>query len=281
MKSPAFQFYADDFLAGTFDMSTQEVGAYVRLLCHQWNRGSIPVEPEKQQRLAGGSVSADVLAKFELCDDGQLRNTRLERERQKQSDFRAKQAEKGRKSGESRRSTSGTTVEPRLNHGLTVVEPTHEPETNSPVSSLLSPISNKQTIGVGFPTLEEVKAFGSMRGVKPEDAEAFWHHFESSGWIDKNGHAVIKWQSKLMTWKVQAAATNGFSRNGAKPLNGTTEAIIRQQELQEVQRKIFAIKDRDPHMDFNPAERARLKELRVREKELKRQLGYKMEALEA
>ena len=53
-KAPAFQFYADDFLAGTLEMSQEEVGQFIRLLCHQWNRGSIPVETEKQQRLSLG-----------------------------------------------------------------------------------------------------------------------------------------------------------------------------------------------------------------------------------
>ena len=46
-KAPAFMFYADDFLAGTLEMSQEEVGQYIRLLCHQWNRGSIPVETER------------------------------------------------------------------------------------------------------------------------------------------------------------------------------------------------------------------------------------------
>ena len=73
-KAPAFQFYADDFLAGTLEMSQEEVGQFIRLLCHQWNRGSIPVETEKQQRLTGGCVSVDVLVKFRLCEDGLLRN---------------------------------------------------------------------------------------------------------------------------------------------------------------------------------------------------------------
>lgn len=130
-KAPAFQFYADDFLAGTLDMSQEEVGAYIRLLCYQWNRGSIPVETEKQQRLAGGCVSVDVLAKFRLLPDGRLVNERLEEERNKQAEYRAKQSEKGRKSAESR--------QPRFNHGSnsgsTTVEIRLQPESNSPSPS--------------------------------------------------------------------------------------------------------------------------------------------------
>ena len=135
MKPPAFRFYADDFLAGTLDLSQADVGAYVRLLCHQWNRGSIPVEPEKQHRLAGGSVSVDVLAKFRVWEDGMLRNDRLESERAQQDQFRAIQSEKGKKSGISRK--EGTGVQPGFNRGSTEPptedEPNHQPKTNPPL----------------------------------------------------------------------------------------------------------------------------------------------------
>lgn len=136
-KAPAFQFYVDDFLAGTLELSQADVGAYIRLLCFQWNRGSIPVETEKQQRLAGGSVSVDVLAKFRLQPDGRLVNERMERERQKQIAYREMQAKKGIASGKARRK------EPETNSGSTTVEPTHEPniqpEGNSPSPSPVIP----------------------------------------------------------------------------------------------------------------------------------------------
>lgn len=132
-KAPAFQFYVDDFLAGTLELSQADVGAYIRLLCFQWNRGSIPVETEKQQRLAGGSVSVDVLAKFRLQPDGRLVNERMEKEREKQIAYRELQAKKGIASGKARRKEPGT------NSGSTTVQPSHEPDTqpkgNSPSPS--------------------------------------------------------------------------------------------------------------------------------------------------
>ncbi len=113
MKAPAFQFYADDFLAGTIDMSPAEVGAYIRLLCYQWSNGSIPADLKKLRRIAGGPVSPEVLAKFVPVGDGRLANKRLELERQKQAEFREKQRQKGIQSGAARRAGA----EPRLNHG--------------------------------------------------------------------------------------------------------------------------------------------------------------------
>ena len=84
-KAPAFQFYADDFLAGTADMSAEEVGGYIRLLCHQWSKGGIPSDEDRSARIAGlmGSPSIRyVLAKFTLCDGDMLKNVRLEQIRQ-------------------------------------------------------------------------------------------------------------------------------------------------------------------------------------------------------
>jgi hypothetical protein len=112
-------------------MSQEEVGQYIRLLCHQWNRGSIPVETEKQQRLTGGCVSADVLVKFRLCEDGLLRNERLETVRSEKDRYLQQQSQKGRKSAELRKLAS-TVVQPESNSGSTTVEIRLQPKVNSP-----------------------------------------------------------------------------------------------------------------------------------------------------
>jgi uncharacterized protein YdaU (DUF1376 family) len=137
-KAPAFQLYTDDFLAGTLDMSQAEVGQLIRLLCHQWNRGSIPVETEKQERLAGGCVSVDVLAKFDECEDGLLRNIRLESVRTEKGKFLQSQSVKGKLSAEKRR-LDALERQKQVNQNPTAVQPVlqpdHQPEFNSPSPS--------------------------------------------------------------------------------------------------------------------------------------------------
>ena len=92
-RSPWFSFFPDDFLGGTVDLSPAEVGAYIRLLCHQWARGSIPhAEPHKLARIAGCPVTADVLAKF----PGGI-NRRLEIVREGAELYREKNSNNGRK----------------------------------------------------------------------------------------------------------------------------------------------------------------------------------------
>ena len=124
MKPPAFQFYADDFLAGVADMTQAEVGAYILLLCAQWSRGAIPTDPERAALIAKGDVSAHVMAKF---PDGM--NPRMEQVRQKQADYRAKQADNGRK-GMAKRWHNGAYNEP-----ITSLQPKHNSPSPSPSPS--------------------------------------------------------------------------------------------------------------------------------------------------
>jgi uncharacterized protein YdaU (DUF1376 family) len=105
-KAPAFQFYADDFLAGTADMKAEEVGGFIRLLCHQWTKGGIPDDKDRAEMMAGliGSPSiCYVLAKFEKDPvDGLLKNKRLEIVRQEQQEFSKSRSTSGRKGAEIR-----------------------------------------------------------------------------------------------------------------------------------------------------------------------------------
>jgi uncharacterized protein YdaU (DUF1376 family) len=207
-KAPAFMFYADDFLAGTLEMSQEEVGQFIRLLCHQWNRGSIPVETEKQQRLTGGCVSVDVLAKFRLCEDGQLRNERLESVRSERDRFLQQQAEKGRKSAESRKLKTTTVqpdTQPESNSGSTAVQIRLQPEVNSPSPS---PSPNKeesiasepQRSRFAPPTIKEVEDRCLEIGLPTSEASKFVNYYESKGWIV--GRSKMKsWKASLAGWK--------------------------------------------------------------------------------
>jgi uncharacterized protein YdaU (DUF1376 family) len=90
MKPPAFQFYADDFVSGVMDMTRQDRGDYIMLLCWQWSKGFIPSDRARLSRIVGGDVSEDVLAKFQWDETGG-RNARMEKVRAEQDAYRAKQ----------------------------------------------------------------------------------------------------------------------------------------------------------------------------------------------
>jgi len=91
-RAPAFQFYADDFLAGTMTMTNEERGAYISLLCLQWSKGFV-TELDIQRMCHGMPTHCQGIcqSKFEAGDDGHYRNKRLEKERTKQKEKSEKQ----------------------------------------------------------------------------------------------------------------------------------------------------------------------------------------------
>lgn len=105
MASPAFQLYPADFLVGTADMTPEEVGVFIRLLCYQWSKEGLPDNDGKLAALAGchGNAIASVRHKFRMCEDGKLRNDRMEKVRSEQTEYRAKQAQNATKGWEKRR----------------------------------------------------------------------------------------------------------------------------------------------------------------------------------
>lgn len=101
-KAPAFQFYANDFMDSTRFMEANAVGLYVRCLCIQWTQGGLP----KDARTLSKGVGMDfeeferawpaIASKFEVCDDGLLRNRRLEAVRSRQEEISSKRSNAGK-----------------------------------------------------------------------------------------------------------------------------------------------------------------------------------------
>ncbi len=74
-KDPAFLFYASDFLTGVQDLTMEERGQYITLLCIQHQKGRLT---NKLIKLTVGTVNDDVLSKFSKDDKGHYYNERLE-----------------------------------------------------------------------------------------------------------------------------------------------------------------------------------------------------------
>jgi len=103
-KSPAFSFYASNFLASTLTFSLRERGAYITLLAWSWENGSIPNEAKARCKILGCTAREERLVwatlhdKFTL-EDGALKNPRLESERTKQEEYREKSIAYGKQGG--------------------------------------------------------------------------------------------------------------------------------------------------------------------------------------
>lgn len=131
----------------------------------------------------------------------------------------------------------------------------------------------------GHPSLEEVKAAASRSGMLERDAIAFWNHFESSGWIDKNRNPIIKWGPKMANWRASAAAAPlEANHRASESVSTASNVILWQTELKRVEQKISDIRANATRMamgiEFTEVEVFNLKSLRERVTELKGKLGF-------
>lgn len=90
-KDPAFLFYSSDFLSGIQDLTMEERGQYITLLCLQHQKGHLS---QKVILLAVGHAAADVMAKFRQDSAGLWYNIRLEEEIEKRKVHTDKQRER-------------------------------------------------------------------------------------------------------------------------------------------------------------------------------------------
>lgn len=147
MKSPAFQFYAAEWISDEHVsvMTLEEEGAYIRSLSYCWREGSIPADLDALSRLcknASRDVLTVVTARFTLHPtlSSRLIHPRLEAEREKQRAWRSKSAQGGKASAGKRKHPRHLTPE---QGGAQMVEPNgnrtvdqwYQPKVNSSSSS--------------------------------------------------------------------------------------------------------------------------------------------------
>lgn len=93
-KNPTFRFYSSDFLTGVADLTMEERGQYITLLCMQHQKGHLS---EKTIGICVGNASADVLAKFRQDSAGLWYNERLDQVLEENKAFSKAQSEKAKK----------------------------------------------------------------------------------------------------------------------------------------------------------------------------------------
>ena len=111
MRDPAVLFYSGDFLNGCSDLTMEERGQYITMLCLQHQKGHLS---EKTIRLSVGSVSIDVMKKFTKDDDGNYFNLRMEAESEKRRNFTESRRNNGNLGG--RPNKSKPIGKPKDNH---------------------------------------------------------------------------------------------------------------------------------------------------------------------
>jgi len=88
-KDPAFLFYSTDFFMGTIELSDEQAGQYIRLMCLQHQKGRL--SEAILRSVMHGELDPAIMAKLERDENGMYYNQRLEKEivkRQKYSESR-------------------------------------------------------------------------------------------------------------------------------------------------------------------------------------------------
>ena len=233
MKPPAFQFYADDFIGGTTTMTTTEVGAYILLLCHQWSAGEIPNDERRLFAITRSNNEADneaavryvVAEKFSLCEDGTLRNLRMESVRTINKEFKKKSSNGGKASAAKRCGDSewGKRMAAQRTANEAGTEPTNEPTseaaTNSPSPSP-SPCNNKKARKVKVEMsdqewMTDLKSKPENQGINV-DAE----YSKACEWCRKNDRTPSR--RFFSNWLAKAAQDKPLAIVAKKPYQNIT-----------------------------------------------------------
>jgi hypothetical protein len=193
-KDPAFLFYSSDFLNGVADLTMEERGQFITLLCLQHQKGTLT---DKTIRLSLGSVSVDVLSKFSKDKDGNYYNERLSEEIEKRIQFTESRRNNGSKGGRPKNNTKPLGL---AKHNL--MEDVNENE-NEDINI------NKSKC-----TFEQVYEYMAIRIGKENaklEAEKFVNYYTSNGWkVGKN---------PMKSW---GAAANNWITNSKQYAKGTT-----------------------------------------------------------
>lgn len=114
-KDPAFMLYSQDFLVGVSDLTMEERGQYITMLCLQHQKGRL----SKKNILIGvGNVSDDVMSKFTKDENDMYYNETLEAVVHKREAYSQSRSENGKKGGRPK-----TTKKPKENHMETICLP--------------------------------------------------------------------------------------------------------------------------------------------------------------
>lgn len=196
-QPPAFQLYAADFYMDTAAWSAQEVGAYFRLLMHEWVNGPLPNNNSALARIAGVDPrnmqkmwSAAIANKFVADTAKTLINLRLENTRKEQEEYRKKQSESGHKGVEAKKKKGSYPFNKSSDPSS---DPSSNPATQNQAlqsSSSLSTLQGGSYISGGEAALDEKTTL--LETLKPQIEKLYPHWPQVHAFCMEhlnNGHA--------------------------------------------------------------------------------------------
>lgn len=194
-KDPAVLFYTSDFLSGTFTMTNEQVGKYIRLLCLQHQKGKLT---EKDMLSICSAYDVDIWDKFKIID-GVFINERMNNEairRQKFSESRRNNAKSPKNDNTSKAYAKHMETE-------TETETITENKTKTKVKNV--PILFRDSI------YNDIEVFSAaFIGTQYEGANFNFYYEKVKNWSDSKNNKKVDWIATAKNWMADDMANNKF-----------------------------------------------------------------------
>ena len=213
MKDPAFLFYFRDFLVSTELMSAEDVGYYIRILCHMADKGRLNIN--HMQSICKAYSKAHILhEKFKVDENGFYYNQKLDEELEKRRNYTQSRRDNAKHMHKHMGNANGNGNEDIIVNKDVIKE-------------------KRRTFKK--PNLDEVKNYCLERR-NNIDPEIFFHNYESVGWVKANGQPVLNWKSTLITWEKRQIGDKNDKHKRNNESND--EQIERRKKLNELGEKV-------------------------------------------
>lgn len=191
-KDPAFMLYSQDFLVGVSDLTMEERGQYITMLCLQHQKGHLT---KKNIQISVGNVSEDVISKFIQDENGMYYNETLEVVIQKREAYSQSRSENGKKGGRPKKEAPENHIK---NQEKTICLPyakayeNHSENENENINEIIFEYWNNSNIikhreltedikkaiekSLKIYKVEEIKTYIERYAKVISDKDYFWHY---------------------------------------------------------------------------------------------------------
>lgn len=185
MKDPAFLFYSADYLVGVLGMSWEDQGRYMFIMATMHQKGRLK---EETIRFLVGSISDSLKSKFEIDDQGNWYQKRLETEISNRANFVNSRRMNGKKGG---RPSNDSAPEAPINDPP--LKPDGEPNAK-PIGYANDKAGNNLTINV----IEIENVINKLKNRNL--AEKLFELFKTKKWCHKSLNALNQTIKKAQTF---------------------------------------------------------------------------------
>ena len=204
-KDPAVLFYTSDFLSGTYTMSDEQVGKYIRLLCFQHQKGILT---EKDMLNICKTYDEDIYSKFVKTEEGYY-NEKMHNETVRRKSYT-----------ESRKNNR---LKPKIDNHMNNICETYDKHMETETET----ITENKIIDYKELFLDKIEPFKSLLGESYQEFIDYWCESSKSGKLRYQSEKFFEPKRRVNTW-----LQNKLKYGNTKNTDATAASRKRMQDLQ-------------------------------------------------